>query len=192
MKNLRGARLAVVMVALAVLAGCGAASVDPSDDAATIAQSPSPASSPVDSEEPTESPDPQPSPTAIPSVDPMTLTCEDAPADVMSAIAERWGQNVLLPGARAVMVEVGEGTTAGEMWWIVAANAPGSTSEHPDLFGLTNVPSQDKPSGDTWISLPASEYALSNIRGWQHVDWPLEKLGIARAAALRAISCLAQ
>lgn len=80
---------------------------------------------------------------------------------------------------RSVQVEVGEGLTPGETWWVVILDSPSDEAHKEGLRPfLTNAPG---PGGaDEWISL----------RGLKRVAWDSERLVRAQSALTKAEECL--
>lgn len=82
------------------------------------------------------------------------------------------------------MVSAGVGNRPDETWWVVGARVYTSTTP-PVHFTvstwLTNEPSAQKPSGDTWLEITS---------GWANVAWTGTRLTAGQAAQAQAIACL--
>lgn len=84
------------------------------------------------------------------------------------------------------MVSAGDGTTLGETWDVVAFRVSGITSEDPLASSyLTNVNSDEKPSGEKWI------WIGTNLRtNWTDVSWSGKRLSTGQDAQYAAFACL--
>lgn len=155
---------------LMTLAGCGAtpeplitAAPDPSPTA--VAPLPTAVIPPDTAVEPAET---------VTPVDPGSLSCVPPTTEVMTWLRHSWPYPDFT-ASDVVMVEVGEGNTPGELWWVVGAKLPESRQVY-----LTNAPDVSKPSGETWIDLHT----------WEGVSWTGQRLETAWAARIKALSCL--
>ena len=78
-----------------------------------------------------------------------------------------------------VLVEIGEGNTAGSDWWAVAALTPNWATEW-----ITDAQSG---SGTTWIQVDND-----SSTGWSSVHWSDERLARGWTAVDTAVNCLNQ
>lgn len=117
-----------------------------------------------------------------------TMECEVLSAATEERIYRLWG----VPVETAVQVEVGEGLTPGEIWWVITymstseldgrirsdrlTNHPGNPEERGEWFILGSwVPSQDGPA-----------YT------WDNIHWDAERLARGQSALSKAHECLAE
>jgi len=82
------------------------------------------------------------------------------------------------------MVSAGVGNHPDETWWVVGARV--YTSATPPVrftvsTWLTNDPSAQQPSGETWLEITG---------GWSNVSWTGSHLTAGQAAQAQAIACL--
>lgn len=85
---------------------------------------------------------------------------------------------------RSIQVEVGEGLTLGETWWVVILDSPADDAyQWAELRRfLTNAPGV---SGEGhWIPVP------SKGDPWGSVEWDFERLVRAQSALVKAHECL--
>lgn len=106
-----------------------------------------------------------------------SMACE--PVD--SALLERMRIQLGYP-RRAVQVEVGEGLTSGELWWVVVLDSPPDDSYDWGLRAfLTNAPGLSE--GGTWIDVD-----FKSSDPWKNVTWDTERLARANAALEKALA----
>jgi len=92
-----------------------------------------------------------------------------------------------------VMVQVGPGNNPAELWYIVALpDANQFVDRRNERVFLTNVPSPQQPSGETWLNVSHHINARAGRDGWEHVRWPAERIEFGRRAEAFALACLAQ
>ncbi len=164
-----------------LLVGCSPPSVEGGETSSTP-----PSTSPTEPEVvpfPTE-PAVTPSPTEVETISPdaqmmAAMECEPLSQDLLARMRIDFGTPT-----RSVMVEVGEGLTPGETWWVVILDIPADDRKPWARLRrfLTNAPGV---SGDGhWISVP------SNGDPWRSVAWDSERLVRAQSALTKARECL--
>jgi hypothetical protein len=94
----------------------------------------------------------------------------------------------------AVMVSVGPGNNPDEYWWIVAVRDINVDTRQPrDRTFLTNTPSEEQPSGQTWIQVRPHINGVGpngERDGWGFVRWPEERILKGQQAENFALACL--
>ncbi|HHV20419.1 MAG TPA: hypothetical protein GXZ30_02610 [Propionibacterium sp.] len=99
--------------------------------------------------------------------------CQPISEHTQARIQQRWGE----PAAHGVQVQVGEGISIGERWWVVAYEAP-SMNE----YVLTNYPGLSPSQRGIWFRLSHT--------GWDGVEWDRDRLDQGEAALAKASECL--
>lgn len=92
----------------------------------------------------------------------------------------------------SAMVEVGEGLTPGEVWWLIALHyeeRKGSpTAWDTEFVRLTNQPGLSSGERGMWIQSRQDDLGRYM---WQHVKWQDEEsFARLQSAASKALSCL--
>ena len=123
------------------------------------------------------------------------FVCEPPTQSVMEWINGTLGNRVgegpqsdLDPG-RVAMVQVGPGNDPNEMWWVVVFRTTNSDGRLVPFGFLTNSPSENQPSGETWISV-TTHLNLTGPDGWGQVRWSPERIAHGREAEVFAFECL--
>lgn len=177
---------AVLVVLVLALVGCSAE--DPA---------PSPSSEPVETFTARPAPDASQSESgqagdfSISSVLPdpaimATMECEPLSDDVRSRISDRWGS---VP-AHSVQVEVGEGLTEGELWWVISWVDEGGDPLHDGAQHLTNAPGLPSGVEGTWISSGGVYVQERNATFGGNVRWDAEGIARAQSALATSLDCL--
>lgn len=107
-----------------------------------------------------------------------TMECEPLSEDLRARMRIHFGTP-----ERSVQVEVGEGLTPGEIWWVIVLDSPSDDSYQwviPRRF-LTNAPGVAED--DIWIPLWLSDT-------WRPVKWDSERLVRGQSALTKALECL--
>ena len=106
-----------------------------------------------------------------------TMECEPLSTDLLSKMRFEFGAPT-----RSVQVEVGEGLTPGEVWWVVVLDSPADDSYSWGIRRfLTNAPG----GGGAWDWL-----AIQPRDPWANVLWDAQRLTRAQAALVKAERCL--
>ncbi len=108
-----------------------------------------------------------------------TMECEPLSQNLLAKMRMDFGN----PTA-SVQVEVGEGLTPGETWWVVILDSPADDAyqwEELRRF-LTNAPGISDEG--QWIPVP------STGDPWGSVEWDSERLMKAESALMKAHECL--
>jgi len=92
-----------------------------------------------------------------------------------------------LAASDVAMVDVGEGSTPGSDWWVVAEKSD-DTGRTYYLSWLTTSPSVDDQTNAKWISIFMG--SAGNNADWQLVNWQGDQLDKGKAAQRLAVSCL--
>ena len=106
-----------------------------------------------------------------------SMECEPLSTDLLSQMRFEFGTPT-----RSVQVEVGEGLTPGEVWWVVVLDSPADDSYSWGIRRfLTNAPG----GGGAWDWL-----AIQPRDPWANVLWDAQRLTRAQAALVKAERCL--
>ena len=108
-----------------------------------------------------------------------TMECEPLSRDLLARMRMDFGTPT-----KSIQVEVGEGLTPGETWWVVILDSPADDAyQWAELRRfLTNAPGA--PDESQWISVP------SKSDPWRSVEWDSERLTRAQSALIKAHECL--
>lgn len=88
------------------------------------------------------------------------MSCDPLSSDLLDRVRFEFGTPT-----RSVQVEVGEGLTPGETWWVVVLDSPPDDSYQWGLRAfLTDAPGLEE--GGTWIPVP-----LDDNNPWEYVSW---------------------
>jgi hypothetical protein len=125
-----------------------------------------------------------------PETDANSFTCEPISGKVLEWIVRTFNGGYRFSPDLAVQVEVGEGNTANEMWWVVSFISEGDGVREHRTF-LTNAPSTIKSAnGELWIAIDGNDPEGSTPQDWSQVNWPPDKIARGEAAEQKALSCL--
>lgn len=194
-------RTLALVIPLALLAGA-AGCADDKTPAYLPAESPTAAEVvPLDTTSPGPTPTASPSITEVPGLDgqmkPLgdaatippdeelmaSMRCEPLGEQVDARIYNLWGYRPV----SSTRVEVGEGLTPGEVWWVFAFSyeRDGHVFDHAML---TSNPSY--PGEGSWLILGDEVASESNLSSWDGVKWDAERLERGQSALAKALSCL--
>lgn len=117
-----------------------------------------------------------------------TMSCEVPAPATLDRIRRRWGDEPL----EAVQVEVGEGLTPGEIWWLVAYRTEKDGDRWSGNQWLTNAPGLAEGADATWINSGGVYIAKNNASFGGNLHWDEEGTARAQSALAKSLDCLEQ
>lgn len=192
--------LLVALLTLMLVACSGSAVEDPQTTDDTMTPAPAPSEVITVLPDPTHSIGPEPTASGTDGRDPRvkvedippdpelmaSMECEPLSPETESRLEWLWGE----PIVHGLQVEVGEGLTPGEVWWIVTYSSTSEEFGERSSILLTNHPGIPDERG-TWLLLGAQ---VVNARGewahtWDGTRWDIERLTRGQSAVAKALEC---